>query len=169
MSDTGFDNLNFKEIFMNAGSKDKLVLIICSWFGTGLAPRMPGTVGSLAALPLILVLTCLGELYLIIALIVLIPLSIWAAGAGASLLRGHDPSQIVIDEVAGLLLTFFFIPFSVHAFLLGFILFRIFDILKPFPAGWIDKNVKHGFGIVLDDLVAGIYANICVRLTLLLT
>lgn len=168
MPESGSDNLPFKEVFMNGGFKTRFALIASTWFGTGLAPIMPGTIGSLAAFPMVAVLAYLGELYTIIALVVVIPLSIWAAGEGGRLLNKHDPSLVVIDEVAGLLLTFFFIPFSAPALIGGFIFFRIFDILKPFPIGWIDKNMKHGFGIVFDDLLAGIYANICVRFMLLL-
>ena len=167
-SKSQLNNLNFRDAFKRTDFQGKTALVLSTWFGTGLAPRIPGTVGSLAAVPLAAVLTHLGAVWVGIALIVLIPLSIWSSDRSRVLLNKRDPSEVVIDEVAGLLLTLFLLPLSWVTILSGFMFFRFFDILKPFPIGWADKRVSGGIGIVLDDLLAGVYGNICTRIFLLL-
>ena len=146
--------------FISEGFIGRTGLLFSTWFGAGLSPKASGTVGSLAALPVIAAIHSLGDIYVGISLIILIPISIWASDISRELLNKEDPSEVVIDEVAGMMLTLFFMPLSWISYLLGFVLFRFFDILKPFPIGWVDKNIKGGAGIVLDDLVAGIFANI---------
>ncbi len=126
-------------------------------------PIAPGTFGTLAAVPPAIIIYYFGTVPSVISLIVIIPLSVWTSNVTQKLLGKDDPSEIVIDEVAGFFVTVFLLPFSWLSFTLGFLLFRVFDILKPFPIGMIDKKIKGGTGIVLDDIVAGIYANICVR------
>jgi phosphatidylglycerophosphatase A len=90
-------------------------------------------------------------------------LSIWTSGRSARALEKDDPAEVVIDETAGLLLTLFLLPATGFNLCLGFILFRLFDILKPFPIRRLEK-VEGGAGIVLDDLLAGVYGNVCLRL-----
>jgi len=141
----------------------KTVLLLSSWFGSGLMPIAPGTFGTLAAVPPAIIIYYFGTVPSVISLIVIIPLAVWTSNVTQKLLGKDDPSEIVIDEVAGFFVTVFLLPFSWLSFTLGFLLFRVFDILKPFPIGIIDKKIKGGTGIVLDDIVAGIYANICVR------
>jgi phosphatidylglycerophosphatase A len=80
-----------------------------------------------------------------------------------TLLERDDPAEVVIDEVAGILITFFLLPLSWLQLCFGFVLFRLFDILKPYPVRRLEK-LKGGFGIVADDLMAGVYANLCLRL-----
>ncbi len=126
-------------------------------------PIAPGTFGTLAAVPPAIIIYYFGTVPSVISLIVIIPLAVWTSNVTQKLLGKDDPSEIVIDEVAGFFVTVFLLPFSWLSFTLGFLLFRVFDILKPFPIGIIDKKIKGGTGIVLDDIVAGIYANICVR------
>lgn len=167
-SESYLDHPSFKDVFRKTDFFGKTALILSTWFGTGLSPKISGTVGTLAAVPLVAVLTYLGAVYTGIALIVLIPLSIWSSDICSHLLKKRDPSEVVIDEVAGFLLTLFLLPLSWVTILSGFVFFRFFDILKPFPVGWADKRVSGGLGIVLDDLLAGIYSNICIRLLLLL-
>jgi phosphatidylglycerophosphatase A len=162
------DSTDFKESFKRAGPSGKTALIISSWFGSGLAPLLPGTFGSLAGLPFVIVLSYLGAVYSGIFILIIIPLAIWASDVSERLLGRDDPPEVVIDEVAGLFLTVFLMPLSWLNIILGFLLFRVFDIFKPFPIGFIDRNVKGGLGIVLDDILAGIYANICLRLITLL-
>lgn len=145
-----------------------MALIISSWFGSGLAPILPGTIGSLAGLPFVIVLSSLGAVYTGIFILIIIPLAIWASAVSQRLLSRNDPPEVVIDEVAGIFLSLFLLPPSWLNIILGFFLFRIFDILKPFPIGFIDRNMKGGLGIVLDDILAGIYANICLRGLMLL-
>jgi len=141
----------------------KTALLLSSWFGSGLMPIAPGTFGTLAAVPPAIIIYYFGTVPSVISLIVIIPLAVWTSNVTQKLLGKDDPSEIVIDEVVGFFVTVFLLPFSWLSFTLGFLLFRVFDILKPFPIGIIDKKIKGGTGIVLDDIVAGIYANICVR------
>lgn len=130
-------------------------------------PCAPGTFGSLAGLPLVAVVNYLGVIYAGISLIILIPLAVWSSGISQKLLERVDPPEVVIDEVAGLLVTIFLLPLSWVSLSLGLILFRVFDILKPFPIRMLDQKVKGGLGIVLDDLVAGVYAGLCARAVLM--
>lgn len=144
----------------------KLKLIIGTLFGAGCLPAAPGTWGSLFSLFLIYPIALeFGTPGLLTAVIVGSALTIWAADAGESR-WGKDPSRMVIDEFTGQTLVFFFVPFSgfldhdIPLLLAGFILFRIFDIIKPLAI----KRLQHfpsGFGILLDDLLAGFYALIC--------
>ena len=166
-SESRSDTLSLKNSFRETGFSGKTALILASWFGTGLLPRAPGTFGSLAALPLVIAVKYLGTLSVGIALILCIPLAIWSAGYSGKLMKQDDPPEVVIDEVAGLLVTLSFLPLSWLGVSLGFVLFRVFDIWKPFPIGWVDQKIKGGIGIVLDDILAGIYAIICARLFLL--
>lgn len=161
------DHLSVKESFRKAGFSGKAALIFSTWFGVGLIPWAPGTFGSLGAVPLVIVFAYFGAIYLNLFLILIIPFAVWASGISQELLEKYDPSEVVIDEVVGLFMALFFIPPSWMSIILGFFLFRIFDILKPFPIGMIDRRVKGGIGIVLDDILAGIYANICVRIILI--
>ena len=164
MSDYSSDSLTLREAFKDANLSGKTALLLSSWFGVGLMPLAPGTFGALAAVPLIIIIKYFGVVHIGICLIVLIPMAVWTSQIAQKLLGKNDPSEVVIDEVAGLFLAVLFIPLSWFNFILAFLLFRMFDILKPFPIGMIDRSIKGGAGIVLDDLVAGIYANLCIRI-----
>lgn len=139
--------------------------LICTWFGVGLAPIASGTWGSLAALPLGWLAAWLGGWPALLALAAAVSLlGIWA---GSRLVAGaevRDPGFIVVDEVAGMLLTLVFTPLTVGGYALAFVLFRVADIVKPFPAGWCDTRLHGGLGVMLDDLVAGVYAGLGVML-----
>ena len=102
----------------------------------------------------------------LITFMALLFLSFWVADAAGQIYGVADDGRIVIDELVGYLVTVAFLPWSWTVALLGFFWFRLFDIFKPPPAGWLDKNLKHGVGVVLDDFAAGIYAAIALRLTL---
>jgi phosphatidylglycerophosphatase A len=142
------------------------VLFLAFGFGSGLAKKAPGTCGTLAAIPLYLVVSQMGGLvYSLITLFVTIA-GIRICGEAADKLGEHDFGGIVWDEVAGYLITLLWIPFSWKAVVLGFILFRFFDILKPWPIKVADQQVKGGFGIMLDDVLAGIFANLVLMLIL---
>ena len=154
--------------FGNADLRGKTALLLATWFGTGAMPVTPGTFGTVASLPLILILNHATPLQKVSFLIVFIALAIWSSSLCARILGKKDPSEIVIDEVAGFLLTILFLPTSWTALLLAFVLFRIFDILKPFPIGALDRNIPGGTGIVVDDLLAGVYTYIGTRLLLIL-
>jgi phosphatidylglycerophosphatase A len=167
MSEPRSDTLTFREAFRKADLPMKSALCLSSWFGAGLMPLAPGTFGTLTALPLVLVLNHLGELYEGLALVLLIPLAVWSSSLSERCLGRNDPPEVVVDEVAGFLLTLFLLPLSWLTLCLGFILFRLFDIAKPFPIGWFERKLRGGTGIVLDDLMAGIYANLGLRLLML--
>lgn len=126
----------------------------------GYLPLMPGTYGSALAIPLHFLLVRLPPLWYGISLAVIILIAIGAAGSAEKIFDRKDPREVVIDEVVGMLVTLIHAPSHPVAWLLGFVLFRFFDILKPFPIRIIDQRVQGGVGIVLDDLVAGVYANL---------
>lgn len=134
------------------------VLFLAFGFGSGLAKKAPGTFGTVAAIPIYLLLTLLGQpLYWLLTLLASV-LGIWICGRAAEKLGEHDFGGIVWDEVAGLLVTLAFVPFSWPALIWGFLLFRAFDIIKPWPIRWIDQQVTGGLGIMLDDILAGLFA-----------
>ncbi len=166
MSENQFGTLTLRKIFGKTDLRGKAALVLATWFGTGLVPRAPGTAGTLAGLPLVLIIKCFGSLYEALVLFVFVLLAVWAAERSYRLLGREDPPEVVIDEVAGYLLALFLLPASWLTISLGFLLFRIFDIWKPFPIKRLEA-VRGGPGIVLDDLVAGIYANLVMRVVLL--
>jgi phosphatidylglycerophosphatase A len=129
-------------------------------FGSGLAPKAPGTFGTLAAIPLFLLLTMLmpTPLPYAIAVIVMGFAGIYICGKAADDLGVHDHPAIVWDEFIGFFITMFMVPVSWQSILVGFILFRIFDIFKPWPISFIDRNMTGGSGIMFDDVLAGIFA-----------
>ncbi len=118
----------------------------------------------MAALPLHHLLTLLPLKPYALALLILGVVAVLTAGSAEKILDRKDPSPVVIDEVMGMLIALTGIPRTIPVYILGFFLFRLFDIWKPFPIGLIDQRVQGGIGIVLDDLVAGLYANLLLRL-----
>jgi phosphatidylglycerophosphatase A len=135
--------------------------LLATWFGSGLLPYAPGTWGSLAALPFAWIIASLwGQWALLGAAGLAFAVGIWAAEIYARRSRGGDPPAVVIDEVAGQWLALAVVPPDSLPYVLGFVLFRVFDIVKPWPAGAIDRRLKSGFGIMLDDMLAGAYAAI---------
>jgi phosphatidylglycerophosphatase A len=157
---------NILGLFKKAGLLDKLALILSSCFGAGMIPVVPGTFATLAGVPLAIALAHLGPLAGAYVLFFFVLLAMWASERSAGALEKEDPAEVVIDEVAGLLLTLFLLPATGFNLCLAFILFRLFDILKPYPIRRLEK-VGGGAGIVLDDLLAGIYANVCIRIVTL--
>ena len=142
----------------------RLVIILATWWGTGYAPVAPGTVGTIAAIPLFLLLSLL-PLYVYIPCVLAIGLAAcWLAGRAEQIFGEKDNQRIVIDEVVGLLITMAAVPLTWQYLLAGFVFFRIFDVLKPPPIRLIERTVKGGYGVVLDDVLAGIYAQICLRI-----
>lgn len=132
--------------------------LIATGFGTGMLPKMPGTFGSLAALPFCCAFVYLN-LYLQLAIIVVVTvIGTIAADKTEKVLGMHDNSAIVIDEVAGMLVSCILYPPIWYLPFLAFILFRFFDILKPWPVGTADRLLKGGFGVMFDDLLAGCWA-----------
>jgi phosphatidylglycerophosphatase A len=151
------DNWFFRDIFAQANFPGKISFVLSTWFLTGLLPFAPGTFGTLAAIPLVLVLSYLDPLSRVLVLVLIIVIAIWSSDRAQKLFGQKDPEFIVIDEVAGFSVATSFLPPTFTALCLGFILFRIFDILKPFPVKNLE-TLKGGLGIVADDIMAGFYA-----------
>ncbi len=133
--------------------------LIATWFGLGLIPIAPGTWASLVALLLAWVLRAgSNRAGLAIAIALSIGTGWWAAGSFARARGVPDPGEVVIDEIAGQWLVLLAAPFNPLAWIAGFLLFRLFDIWKPWPVRWADRHVKGGLGIMLDDILAAGYA-----------
>ncbi len=126
--------------------------------GSGLAPKAPGTMGTLAAVPLYLLLVQLPLVTYCVVLVLATVVGIWLCGESSRRLGVHDHSGIVWDEFVGFWLTMLAAPAGWVWIVLGFGLFRLFDIWKPWPISWADQQVQGGLGIMLDDLIAGLYA-----------
>ena len=131
--------------------------LIAYGFGSGLAPRAPGTAGSLLALLLFLPCLTLPLLVQLVLIITTLVVGTLVSDRVARELDLKDPSGIVIDEFVGMWITLLFLP-SLWWLVPAFLLFRLFDILKPWPVSWADEELSGGAGIMLDDVVAGIYA-----------
>ena len=140
--------------------KDPVVFVALG-FGSGLSPIAPGTAGTIIAIPLYLLLSQFDILvYLAVTLFVTIT-GVWICSYTANKLKVHDHPSIVIDEIAGFFITMALVPNELIWIVTGFVLFRFFDAVKPWPISWIDKNVKGGFGIMIDDVVAGAVSLVC--------
>ena len=127
-------------------------------FGSGLAPRAPGTFGTLAAVPLYLLLLQLPIWCYAVFLVVALVAGVWICGESARRIGVHDHSGIVWDEIACFLLTMLpFVP-SITSVVAGFLAFRFFDVVKPWPICWLDRHVHGGLGIMLDDVGAALMA-----------
>lgn len=140
-----------------------LAKIISTFFYIGYLPLIPGTFGSLAGLLIYFLLKESG-LYLPVTLVLII-LGFLFSGKAERLMQKKDPPCVVIDEVSGMLLSLAFLPFDYRFVVSAFILFRVFDILKPYPAKAL-QNLKGGLGIMADDIMAALYVNIILQLAL---
>lgn len=139
--------------------------LIASWFGAGFLPWAPGTWGSLAALPFAWAIIVLGsKLWLLAAAVVVFIVGCIAADRAARDGADRDPGWIVIDEVAGQWLTLLVLPVNWLGFSIGFVLFRLFDIWKPWPVRWVERRYGGGFGIMIDDVLAALYAMLVVAI-----
>ena len=133
-------------------------------FGSGLAPKAPGTFGTLAAVPLFLLMSGLTPLVYALLVLVVCIAGVYICGKAASDVGVHDHGAIVWDEFAGFFITMFMVPVTWQSVLVCFILFRIFDIAKPWPISIADKKLTGGFGIMFDDVLAGLFALIIMHL-----
>lgn len=127
-------------------------------FGSGLSPKAPGTMGTLAAIPIVWGLSFFGLSVYIAFLVLGTILGIYICGKTAADIGEHDHGAIVWDEIIGFAITMFLVPATLWTLVAGFILFRLFDIIKPWPISWLDRKVHGGTGIMLDDILAGIAA-----------
>lgn len=142
---------------------EKMILFTAFGFGSGLAKFAPGTWGTLPGLVLAYFLMPHPWLHLL-TIAALTVLGIWLCQRASDLLKTHDHSSIVIDEIVGVCITLLFLPASPWALLLGFVFFRFFDIVKPWPIRWVDRRVHGGLGIMLDDIIAGVFAAVPLQL-----
>jgi phosphatidylglycerophosphatase A len=138
--------------------------LIATFFGVGKVPKAPGTFGTLAAVPLALLLMWAGPFYMMGFILVFTPIAIVASDLYQKHLQIEDPQQIVVDEVVGFLITMTWLPMTWQAVLAGFCLFRALDILKPFPIGYLDRKIPGGLGVMIDDMAAGIIASILLQI-----
>lgn len=137
--------------------------ILATWFGAGLMPFAPGTWGSLAALPFAWCIQYYtGWVGLTVASVLIFLIGCWASNVFEAKAGVKDPGAVVIDEVAGQWMVLIPAGLDPLLYLIGFVLFRVADIFKPWPACWADKNVHGGIGIMLDDVLAAIYAMIAI-------
>ena len=141
-------------------------MLIATGCYSGYLPKAPGTWGSLVGLILFYLLHTLSLPVYLAAVAGLFVVGSFAAGEAEKILDNRDPGVVVIDEIVGMLITMIAVPATPLAMVLGFILFRVFDIAKPFPVNFFDQRFHGGLGIMLDDVVAGIYSLIVLQLIL---
>jgi phosphatidylglycerophosphatase A len=149
-----------RETFKNLDFKSPATWL-ATWFGCGLAHPAPGTWGTLGALPFGIMLMMGGWPALLAATVIVTAAGLWATDKVQKQTEIHDASYIVIDEAAGLWLTLLAARQTTVSVGLAFLLFRFFDILKPWPVSWCDKKLPGARGVMADDLAAGIYAALC--------
>ena len=142
--------------------------LIYTGLGLGLAPKAPGTFGTILGLPLYWLFSGLSWPWYLLASLSIFLVGWWASQKAEIDLGRHDAPEVVIDEVAGYLVTMILVPISLSAMALGFVFFRFFDILKPWPVSWADKKVPGALGVMLDDILAGIYACLSLHVALFL-
>ena len=146
--------------------RDRAVLFLATGGYIGRVPFAPGTFGTLIGLPFCLLLDHLHVGLAVVCVALFIGCAIGVASVAEKIIQQKDAAQIVIDEIAGLLVVFVGLPLNLYTAVLGFIIFRAFDILKPFPIRLLERKVSGGSGIVLDDVIAGLYANLILRLVI---
>jgi phosphatidylglycerophosphatase A len=139
------------------------VHLLAFGFGSGLSPKAPGTAGTVVAMLIYLALPAMSPLLYALLILLSFVLGIWLCGKTATDLGVHDHGGIVWDEFVGYWITMFMAPSGLFWAVLGFVLFRILDIFKPWPIKWADKQLKGGLGIMLDDVLAGIMAALCIQ------
>jgi phosphatidylglycerophosphatase A len=143
--------------------RDRAAVFLATGFSVGNIPFAPGTLGTLLGIPISFVLAELGVGGSIAGIVVFVLLAARLAGRAEQLIGEKDAPAIVIDEVAGMLVTLAGLPLTTLNLVAGFAAFRALDVLKPFPARHIDRKMAGGWGVVLDDVVAGIYSNLLLR------
>jgi phosphatidylglycerophosphatase A len=143
--------------------KERLIKQAATVLGIGFFPVAPGTAGTLAGIPLFFIFSAFPWPVYLLFLVTFTCAAVYLAQAAENIFSEKDPSCIVIDEVVGFLWTMFYIPPTLVCIFSGFILFRFFDIVKPFPVRSLQDKLPGGYGVVGDDVMAGIYANIALR------
>ena len=149
--------------------REKSVMVLATGCFAGYIPFAPGTFGSIVGLPLCFLLSKTKLSVAITFILIFIFFAIWIADKAEKILMQNDPGCIVIDEIAGIMVTFFGMPFNTISVAAGFVTFRIIDIFKPFPIRFMERRLTGGVGVVADDLIAGVYSNIALRLLFITT
>jgi phosphatidylglycerophosphatase A len=142
---------------------ERWIVLLATGLGVGKLPGAPGTFGSLLGLVLVWGVSGWPGSLLVTFLLAFCALAVWVAHKAEHILGVQDPGCIVIDEIAGILIAGAGLPFTAPIAAAVFMLFRLLDVLKPFPVGWLDRHLKGGIGIVMDDVAAGILANLVIR------
>ncbi|MBI3019306.1 MAG: phosphatidylglycerophosphatase A [Deltaproteobacteria bacterium] len=139
------------------------ITIFASGLGTGFLPWASGTWGSLLGIPLAYALNIPSKALALLSLTAFIFFAIWVSTQAESLWQEKDSRKIVIDEICGMSITLLFVPFTLKTVILAFLLFRFFDITKLSPINLLERSLPGGWGIVLDDVMAGVYARLCLQ------
>ena len=147
--------------------KQKSVLFLATGCYVGNLPIAPGTFGSVLGLSLCYFLSKIGLLLAMFLAIAFILCAMWIAHEAEKVLQTKDPGCIVIDEIAGMILTLIGLPFNMMTIILGFAMFRGLDIWKPYPIRFLEKKLPGGVGVVMDDVAAGILSNLILRILLI--
>ncbi len=142
---------------------NKLIIFLATGFYAGYLPYVPGTIGSLIGVGVFFIISSLPPVYYLLVLFLLFSLGVYLSDRAEALFAKKDSTHIIFDEIVGLPVAMVLIPNGSGWIAAGFILFRFFDILKPYPIRNIEEKFNGGFGIMLDDVAAGIYANILLQ------
>ena len=143
---------------------NRFLLILATGFGVGYSPIAPGTLGTLITIPFYYFLSTIPSPIYEITLIGFFFLSVWISENAEIFFGKKDDPRIVIDEIMGFFITMLWLPKTIFSVIAGFFLFRFFDILKPFPIRSLEKRWRGGYGVVSDDVLAGIYSNIILQI-----
>jgi phosphatidylglycerophosphatase A len=148
---------------------DRFIRILATGFGSGLAPLAPGTAGTIVGIPLYCVFSSFSWPLHLLSIIALSFLAIFVSQEAEGIFGEKDPSRVVIDEIAGFQFAMFLVTPTVVHIVAGFLLFRVFDIVKPFPIRLSETRLPGGYGVVGDDIIAGIYGGIVLQILIALT
>jgi phosphatidylglycerophosphatase A len=143
--------------------RDCASVFLATGLSIGKIPLAPGTFGTLLGIPICFGLAELGAAGAVAGAVAFVLLAVWLAGRAEKVIGKKDAPDIVIDEVAGMIVTLAGLPLTPLNLAVGFVAFRAMDVIKPFPASRIDRSMTGGWGVVLDDVVAGVYSNILLR------
>lgn len=142
----------------------KIAEIVSTWFYVGRIRWAPGTWGTLATIPFVIMFQMMGSIAYMAVTFLIIFLGIFLSDIYEKSNGDHDLPEIVIDEVAGYMIAMTLMPITWQALTLGFLIFRFFDIFKPFPIGWLDRKINGGLGVMVDDVAAGVITNVILQI-----
>jgi phosphatidylglycerophosphatase A len=148
---------------------ERFIRILATGFGSGFAPLAPGTAGTVVGIPLYFLFSAFPWPLHLLSIVALSFLAIFVSQEAEKIFKEKDPSRVVIDEIVGFQFAMFLVTPTVVHVLIGFLLFRIFDIVKPFPIRLSETKLPGGYGVVGDDIIAGIYGNIILQVLIVVT